>query len=72
MEELPIQCTARFNEITRRADSLAETFKNGNRKDLLEALLDMEPKAALAVLAEIMYDQPLIQPGLHRFLKEMA
>jgi len=70
---LPIGCRARFVEIGDRAEILMETFIQGNRKSMLEDLVNMEPKTALAILAEIMcsYDREH-RVDLQRFLKEMA
>lgn len=70
---LPKGCRARFEAIGERAEKLMETFIQGNRKDMLNALMEMETKAALAVVAEIgaTYDKEYVV-DLHRFLKEMA
>jgi hypothetical protein len=54
MNLLPTQCAARYREVELRASRLLETFINGNKNDALEALKDMEPTAALAVLAAMM------------------
>ena len=48
---LPIGRTERSNEITRRGEALYESFFNGNRNYVRDQLLEMEPGAALAVLA---------------------
>lgn len=70
---LPIQCRARFEELHRQGLKLLETFINGNRKDTLQALLDMEPKAAMAVLTEMMRNaSDDVQERLNAFLMEMA
>jgi len=72
-EKLPIGCTARYNEILHRARELLETFINGNRKYTVQELEGMEPRAALAVLSEMMIrSSPVEQEDLNRFLKEVT
>jgi len=71
-DKLPIQCAARYHEIERRAQKLLTTFVNGNRKITVEALDEMEPRAALAVLSEMMMHGPEVRDDLNRFLKEVA
>lgn len=51
---LPIECRARHQEIYDRAEKLFTNFVNGNRNDVAQELLDMEPKAAFAVLVLMM------------------
>lgn len=53
-EKLPIGCAARHQEILDRSNKLFESFVNGNRGYVAQELVDMEPKAALAVLAVMM------------------
>jgi hypothetical protein len=73
MDKLPKGCRARYEEIERRADALFDQFSNGNRKDVLEALENMEPRAALAVLAGIMTQSSrTLQFHMVAFFKEMA
>lgn len=50
---IPIECAARLDFIIQRAADLETTFDNGNRRDLVEGLLDLPPKVAFAVLATI-------------------
>lgn len=73
MKSLPMGCRDRYDEISKRVDRLFEMFLNGNRGEFLKALEEMEPRAAFAVLAEIMFTaRPDVQGDLHRFLKEVA
>ena len=72
MNDLPIGCAARYQEIERRAKKLMMVFINGNRKDTIAAFEDMEPKAALAVLSEMMMHGPDLRGDLNRWLKEVA
>jgi len=70
---LPKECRARFGEISVRAQKLHEDFVNGNRSDVLKDLAGMEPRAALAVVAEMMLDYGHdARRSLHRWLKEVA
>jgi len=69
---LPIGCAARYAEIERRAKKLMMTFVSGNKNDTAIALNGMEPKAALAVLSEMMMHGPDIRESLNRYLKEVA
>lgn len=70
---LPKECRARFDEISIRAQKLHDNFVNGNKTDVLKALDEMETKAAVAVVAEMMMDYGHdARRGLHRFLKEAA
>jgi len=72
-DPLPMGCRARYDEIHQRSDRLLETFINGNRKDLLEELVETEPKAALAILALIMDStRSDVRGDLTRFLAESA
>ena len=73
MSDLPIECRARFEAIGTRAQELHETFLNGNKGDVVQALEEMEPRAAFAVLAEMMLDYGhSTRRDLHRYLKEVA
>jgi hypothetical protein len=72
MNKLPIQCRARADEIFRRADYLTNWFINGNRNDVAVDLLDMEPKAALAVLATMMENSPQESRSMARYFVETA
>jgi predicted transcriptional regulator len=69
---LPIECRARYEEITNRAKELLESFICGNRKTVLLALEEMEPKTALAVLSEMMVRSGSEMKNINGFLKAMA
>lgn len=70
---LPKGCRERYEEIHRLADTLGQTFINGNRKDLAAGLAELEGPAALAVLAVLM---DVVGKGdresIRRFLVEVA
>lgn len=70
---LPIGCADRYNEIIQRAGYLGELFVNGNREIMLNQLLDMYPRTALAVLAVMMaHATTPFQENLRQFLLEVA
>jgi hypothetical protein len=72
-DPLPIECRARLDTIIQRSIELSQMFYLGNRNDTLAALLAMEPKAALAVLARMMASSTRqSQEGLMRYLEEVA
>lgn len=72
-EKVPIGCASRYTFIVRRAAELRNTFINGNRKDMLAGLEELEPRVAYAVLAEMVTGvQPEVRNSVHRFLMEAA
>lgn len=73
MRRLPIECKARYDAIHTLARELSTTFINGSRKDMLEGLVELEPKVALAVLAHITATcSKDTRDSISRFLTEMA
>jgi len=53
-DPLPIGCRARHDEIERRSHFLLIQFACGHKNSVKDILLEMEPLAALAVLACMM------------------
>ena len=73
MKKLPKGCADRYLEIHWRASSLFNQFVNGNKDDVAEALSDMEPKAALAVLAVMMEKANVtVRRSMQTYLVEVA
>jgi hypothetical protein len=71
MEPLPIGCRERYQELSRRGLYLLDSFVNGNRGDVLQALLEMEPKAGLAILTEMMRNaSDDVQESLNRYFMD--
>lgn len=72
--KFPKGCQERNAAIYYRAVELAATFINGNRKDLLSALEEIEEaKVAFAVLATLMDSMSNQErSAVARFLREMA
>jgi len=72
-DTLPVECRARMEELHRRADRLFEMFINGNRNDVAQELLHMEPKAALAVLTVMMIaTNEEARTSISRYFTEVA
>lgn len=70
---LPTECRARFRTIIAFGDELLQTFINGNRRDTLNGLCELETPAALAVLANMMDNAPEeIRNDLAKYLREVA
>lgn len=72
--ELPIGCRARYEKVKEISGELYDTFINGNRKDMLAGLEELEPKAAFATLAHMMIRAPTVEERtrIKKFLMEMA
>lgn len=72
-EPLPIGCASRWEEIHRRGRRLLLDFINGNRNDTNKELKEMEPNAALAVLAVMMTECTKdTRVALYRYFTEVA
>lgn len=54
MRTIPTQCRARFHAIQEIACELLDTFVNGNKNTARDALLELEPLVAFAVLSTMM------------------
>lgn len=53
-EKFPKECRARNGAILKRGGELLETWVNGNKNDVRDALHNMEPSVAFAVLSYMM------------------